>query len=101
MLFTKFDAMRHSFSKRLRADAITLETWRAAVTSQPPSARVLERLQCCAHKLAGAAEHCGFWSVSSAASKLEHSVIELRHGSGTSGELQADLNALLVCIDRE
>jgi HPt (histidine-containing phosphotransfer) domain-containing protein len=101
MLLTKFDTMRYGFSKRLRADTITLETCRTAVTSQPPSAIVLERLQSCAHKLAGAAENFGFWSVSSAALKLEDSVINRRRGSGTPGELEADLNALRVCIDRE
>jgi HPt (histidine-containing phosphotransfer) domain-containing protein len=98
MLLTKLDTMRYGFSKRLRADAMMLETCRAAIKSDPRSSMVLDRLQSRAHKLAGAAGVFGFQAVSSAASKLEDSIIGQRRGGGTSDELEADLHTLLVCI---
>jgi CheY-like chemotaxis protein len=89
------DTVDDDFSQRLQSDAITLGKYQVALRGDPTSSIVLEELQLCAHKLAGAAGVFGFQAVSRAASALEDCVIDRHGGRGTPGAIEANLDALL------
>jgi len=89
------------FVRRMRADAATLAILREKLRSDSNSPIVLEGLQSCVHKLAGAAGIFGFEAVSCTASTLEESIKERRSGRGAPGEAEANLDALLECVERE
>lgn len=94
-------AANRDFIRRLRADATTLTILRKKLRSDEISSITLESLQSCAHKLAGAAGVFNFQAVSCAASALEESIIKRRTGRDSAGEVEASLDALLECIERE
>jgi len=98
--FIRIDPMFDDLSQRLRADAIKLGQHRDALRSDPVPSTLLEEIQSCAHKLAGAAGIFGFPAVSRAASKLEESTIDRQDGRGLPGDIEADLDALLACIEQ-
>jgi CheY-like chemotaxis protein len=89
------------FVRRMRTDAATLANFREKLRSDSSSPIVLEGLQSCVHKLAGAAGIFGFEAVSRTASTLEESIRERRSGGGAPGGTEANLDALLECIGRE
>ncbi len=96
----KFAKVGDGFSQRLRADAVTLTRFQKDLRGKTDSSAKLEGLQSCAHKLAGAAGIFGFQAVSFNASAVEEAVIERRAGRGAAGMVEAHLDALLECIER-
>jgi CheY-like chemotaxis protein len=97
----KLATVRDQFSQRLRADAITLGHIRDALRSASLSPVMMDELQSCAHKLAGAAGIFGLQAVSSAASKLEDFMIDRGRGGEMPGRLEVELDMLVACIERE
>ena len=97
----RFAPPGYDFGGRLRADAATLATFRAQLKDGPEARLVPEGLLSCVHKLAGAAGVFDFQAVSATASALEDAIIESRDGRGTAGMVEANLDALLECIERE
>lgn len=91
------DAAADDFNERLRADAVTLVTFRNIAKAADDAA--LKDLQTCTHKLAGAAGLFGFEKVSRAAAALEAAVTASRAGRGEP--IQPCLDALLRCIEME
>jgi CheY-like chemotaxis protein/HPt (histidine-containing phosphotransfer) domain-containing protein len=89
------------FRERLRADRATLSRYREALRGDSTSSGTLEELLSCAHKLAGAAGIFGFQKVSCAAAALEECITDGRSGRSTSGSVEADLDALIGCIECE
>jgi CheY-like chemotaxis protein len=86
------------FGDRLRADRATLVQMRRNLQAgTEPS--ILEELQTCAHKLAGAAGIFGRQTVSDAASLLESAIIERRFDRGVPDTVEANLDVLIDCID--
>jgi CheY-like chemotaxis protein len=98
--FAKLATVGCDFVQRMRADAATLATFREKLRSGSDSPIVLEGLQSCVHKLAGAAGIFGFQAVSCTASTLEEAIKEQRSGQGAPGGTEANLDALLECIER-
>jgi CheY-like chemotaxis protein/HPt (histidine-containing phosphotransfer) domain-containing protein len=98
--FAKLATVGCDFAQRMRSDAATLGTFREQLRSDSDSTSVLEGLQSCVHKLAGAAGIFGFQAVSCTASTLEDSIKERLSGKGPSGGTEAGLDALLECIER-
>jgi len=94
------ETMKDGFSARLLADRAMLGEFQRALANDPLSLTVLEEMQSCAHKLAGASGVYGFQAVSLAASRLEVSLSERRDDSGTSTAVESDLEMLLDCIGR-
>jgi CheY-like chemotaxis protein len=101
LISVKIASVGYDFSKRLRADAARLATFRTQLRDRSDSPALPEGLLSCVHKLAGAAGVFEYQSVSTAASALEETIIERRDGRGTPGMLETDLDALLECIGRE
>lgn len=89
------------FLERLRSDAVALAGSREMLSSNPASSMALAELLTCAHKLAGAAGVFGVQSVSCAASALEESIIDKDAGRDTPGTIDAQLNRLIDCLERE
>jgi CheY-like chemotaxis protein len=98
--FAKLATVGHDFVQRMRSDATTLATFREKLRSDSDSPHVLDGLQSCVHKLAGAAGIFGFQAVSCTASTLEDAIKVRRSGQGAPGEAEAELDALLECIER-
>jgi two-component system, OmpR family, response regulator len=96
----KLDTMRGSFSERLRLETAVLTRCERELAADPPPQDALDELQTHSHKLAGAAGVFGFQNVSSAASRLEQSVILFRCGGAPIEKLADDVKALRVCLDR-
>jgi HPt (histidine-containing phosphotransfer) domain-containing protein len=88
------------FSPRLQSDAATLVKYREGLRVDPTSSVILDQLQSCAHKLAGAAGVYRFEAVSRAASVLEDSIIDVRDGRGVPGATQVKVDALLDCLNK-
>jgi CheY-like chemotaxis protein len=97
----KLATVRDQFSQRLRADAVTLGNLREVLRNASLSPVMMDELQSCAHKLAGAAGVFGFQAVSCAALKLEVFMIDRGRGGDMPGRLEAQLDTLVACIERE
>lgn len=78
---SKLEAASDDFDKRLQVDRAQLVAMGLDLSSATPFA-VMEALQNCAHKLAGAAGIFGRQAVSDAASRLEDVVIKERSAPG-------------------
>jgi CheY-like chemotaxis protein/HPt (histidine-containing phosphotransfer) domain-containing protein len=96
----KFAAAGYGFAERLHDDAAVLAIFRTKLESDSDSSVALDGLHSCVHKLAGAAGVFDFQAVSCMASTLEESIIERREGRGIPGGVEANLDALLECIER-
>ena len=97
--FDEFSSAGDCFVQRLRRDAIMLVKYRDNLQSDADSPALLEDLQSCVHKLAGAAGVFNFQTVSIAASTLEETIIERRAGRGSQGTVEDNLDELLECIE--
>jgi CheY-like chemotaxis protein len=97
----KFEAASDGFVERLRSDAALLSELRDMLRNDSGSLVVLERLEYCVHKLAGASGVLGFDDVSRGASTLEGAIVDRRAGWLTPGTIEASLDALLGCVHRE
>ena len=95
----KSDAAGYNFADRLRTDAARLAQYRKTLSDDPNSSGHLEGFQTCVHKLSGAAGVFNFQAISSTASALEDAIVERRAGRGTPGVVEANLDALLECIE--
>lgn len=91
--------MVHDFGKRLLADANALTSIGKLLSQNPQSDVLSERLQTCAHRLAGAAGVFNLPDISGKASALEESVIEKRAGRCPSETVKANLDTLLRALD--
>ncbi len=100
-LYVGLAAASRTFTKRLRNDATTLSAFREKLRSESGSSVVLNNLQFCVHKLAGAAGVFDYHAVSTMASTLEESIIENGSSWDRSGRIEANLDALIECIARE
>jgi CheY-like chemotaxis protein len=96
----KFAAAGYGFAERLHDDAAVLAIFRTKLESDSDSSVALDGLHSCVHKLAGAAGVFDFQAVSCMASTLEESIIERPEGRGIPGGVEANLDALLECIER-
>jgi CheY-like chemotaxis protein len=97
----KFATAGGAFYERLCRDAATIKICRENFRRDPASSATLEKLQSCAHQLAGVAGVFDFQAVSVAASALEEAIIGHRASQCAPGNVEAALNALLECIKRE
>jgi CheY-like chemotaxis protein len=97
----KSDALHYDFAARMKSDAAELKRYRKMLFDDPDSVLLPQGFQSCVHKLSGAAGVFNFQAVSLAASDLEASIAERRTGRGTPGTVEANLNTLLACIERE
>jgi two-component system OmpR family response regulator len=95
------DIVRYNFADRMRTDAAMLAQYRRTLSADPESSVLPEGLQSCVHKLSGAAGVFNFQTVSSTASALEDALVERRAGRGTLGMVEANLDALIECIEHE
>jgi len=95
----RFSTVVHDFGKRLLADAAALAALGQLLSENPQSDVLSERLQTCAHKLAGAAGVFNLPDISGKASSLEESVIEWRAGRGPGETVKTNLDALLRALD--
>src|SRR5436305_5626892 len=94
----KLAAAGCGFAERMREDAAALALLGARLQAQADASDVLESLQKCAHKLAGAAGVFNFPEVSKAAAVLEDAVIERRCGNRNPGQVESRIGALLQRI---
>jgi CheY-like chemotaxis protein len=97
----KIAAVEDGFVQRLRKDAILLAQYRDHFQSEAESPALLENIQSCTHKLAGAAGVFNYQAVSVAASALEETIIAQRAGQGVPGRVEANFDALLESIAQE
>jgi CheY-like chemotaxis protein len=97
----ELDAARSHFIERMRTDAATLAECRKLLCNGFGPSVLTDSFQSCVHKLSGAAGVFDFQTVSSKAAALENAIIERRTGGGDPGMLEADLDALLECIQHE
>ena len=95
----KLASAGYDFAQRLRTDAATLARFRDKLRNDADSSFVPDELQPFVHKLAGAAGVFDFQAVSTTAASLEDAIIEQRAGRGTPGTIEANLDALLTCIE--
>jgi CheY-like chemotaxis protein len=93
--FVGLSAASDDFAKRLRADGTTLAMLRVKLKSDSRSPLVLESLQACAHKLAGAAGVYDYQATSHAAAALEQAAVARRAGADNPGLVETNLDALL------
>ena len=93
----KLASAGYDFAERLRADAATLAALRNQMHAGGDAPLVPDGMQSCVHKLAGAAGVFNFQAVSHSAAALEDAIVE-RHAPA---EIEARLDALLDCIERE
>jgi HPt (histidine-containing phosphotransfer) domain-containing protein len=94
----KLAAAGCGFAERMREDAAALALLGEKLQAQADASDVLEPLQKCAHKLAGAAGVFDFPEVSEAAAMLEDAVIERRSGKRNPGRVESSIGALLKLI---
>lgn len=92
-------ALRVGFIGRMRGDAGRLAECRERLRHGPSSSQAFKEIKSFAHALAGAAGIFSFRKVSCAASALELSATKALAGSGTPGNVERELDALLDCID--
>jgi len=92
-------SVNYDFAKRLRADAATLARLRDKLRNGADSSFVPDEFQSFVHKLAGAAGVFDFRAASTTAASLEDAIIERRAGRGAPGMIEANLDALLACIE--
>jgi len=97
----KLRAAIDGFFERLHTDAGLLLSSREILRSNLGSLVVLERLETCVHKLAGASGVLGFDEVSRAASTLERTIVDRRAGRCNPEDVEAGLDALIRCVDCE
>lgn len=97
----KLDAACYDFVERVRTDAAMLAEYRRILSDNSSSPNLLNDFQSRVHKLSGAAGVFDFHAVSSTASALEEAIVERRAGRGAPGMVEANLDALLECIERE
>ena len=95
----KLASAGYDFAQRLRADAATLARFRDKLRNGADSTFVPDEFQSFVHKLAGAAGVFDFRAVSTTAASLEDAIIERRAGRGTPETVEANLDALLACIE--
>lgn len=89
----------YDFAERLREDAAVLSTFRQTLRDHSDISLLPEGLESCVHKLAGAAGVFNLQAVSKQASALEQAIIARRKGHGAPGMIEANLEALLDCIE--
>jgi CheY-like chemotaxis protein len=92
-------AVTDEFDERLRMDLVILARCCAGLKNDQMSLIIMEELQTCAHKLAGAAGILGYQKLSDAASRLEETVIAMRSGQGQAEIAEAHLNVLVDLIN--
>ena len=97
----KSDAVHYDFAARMHSDAAELARYRKILCDNPNSVLLPEGFQSCVHKLSGAAGVFNFQAVSRTASALEAAIIERCAGRGAPGSVEANLDALLGCIESE
>ena len=92
-------ALRESFLKRLRADAMALATLRRECADETPPDAALDHVRSFAHQLAGSAGIFGFQQIGAAAAELE----TLLDGEppSTPETVEHTLDTLLAYIDDE
>lgn len=97
----KLASAGYDFAERLRNDTAALTTFRQTLRDHADISLVPDGLESCVHKLAGAAGVFNLQAVSQSASALEEAIIARRAGRGAPGAIEANLDALLDCIERE
>jgi two-component system, OmpR family, response regulator len=97
----KSDAIRYDFVARMHSDAAELARYRKILCDNPDSVVLPEGFQSCVHKLSGAAGVFNFQAVSRTASALEAAIVARCAGRGAPGTVEANLDALLGCIESE
>jgi CheY-like chemotaxis protein len=100
MYAIRLEAVRNAFAERMRSDATMLEQYRKLLHDNPSSTVLPDGLEPCVHKLSGAAGVFNLETVSRAASTVETAIIDQRAGRGAIGAIEANLGALLKCIDK-
>lgn len=99
ILSAKLAAAGSDFVKRLHRDAAALATFRMKLQSDADAEDVLESLQACAHKLAGAAGVFSFQAISQFSATLEQAVIDRRAGKGNARQVETAIEALVAQIE--
>jgi len=97
----KSEAVRYDFAARMHSDAAELARYRKILCDNPDLVLLPEGFQSCVHKLSGAAGVFDFQAVSRTASALETAIVERCAGRGAPGTVEANLDALLGCIESE
>jgi two-component system OmpR family response regulator len=95
------ETVRYDFAARLHSDAAELARYRKILWDHPDSVLLPTGFQSCVHKLSGAAGVFNFQAVSRKASALEAAIVEWCAGRGAAGTVEANLDALLGCIECE
>jgi CheY-like chemotaxis protein len=95
----KSEAVRYDFAARMHSDAAELARYRKILCDNPDLVLLPEGFQSCVHKLSGAAGVFDFQAVSRTASALETAIVERCAGRGAPGTVEANLDALLGCIE--
>ena len=96
---SRLASVTDDFDKRLRTDLVILARCGSGLRNESMSLTIMEELQTCAHKLAGAAGIFGHQKVSDGASRLEETVIAVRSGQCPAVIAEAHLNALVDLIN--
>ena len=99
MLTVKLASAGYNFAQRLRTDAAKLASFRDRLRSGADASSLPDEFQSFVHKLAGAAGVFDYQKVSTTAASLEDAIIERRAGRGAAGAVEANLDALLACIE--
>ena len=95
----KLETVQYDFAARMHSDAAELARYRKILCDNPDSVVLPEGFQSCVHKLSGAAGVFNFQAVSRTASVLETAIVERCAGRGAPGTVEANLDALLGCIE--
>ena len=95
----KLASAGYDFAQHLRADAATLARFRDMLRNGADSTYVPDEFQSFVHKLAGAAGVFDFRAITTTAASLEDAIIERRAGRGAPETVEANLDALLACIE--
>ena len=95
----KLASAGYDFAQRLRADATTLARFRDKLRNGADSTFVPDEFQSFVHELAGAAGVFDFRAVSIDGGFLEDAIIARRAGRGAPETVEANLDALLACIE--
>ena len=95
----KLASVNYDFVKHLRTDAATLARFRDKLRNGADSSFVPDEIQSFVDKLAGATGVFDFRAVSTTAASLEDAIIERRLGRGAPRMIEANLDALLACIE--
>ena len=99
MLTVKLASAGYNFAQRLRTDAAKLASFRDRLRNGADASSLPDEFQSFVHKLAGAAGVFDYQKVSTTAASLEDAIIERRAGRGAPGTVEANLDALLACIE--